>query len=106
MATELNQQNFQLLCEAVQTNLVNVTELINQTSGGIQARVAQSWSEAVSPGGTIFQINAKLDHLDKELSALKANNMASRGWNIKDPKMRGTSKYAGDKKDDVRAFPQ
>ena len=47
------------------------------------------------------QLLGRLVELEKEIKKKSEHR-----WNIKDPKSRGTVKFSGDKKDDVRAFTQ
>jgi hypothetical protein len=50
------------------------------------------------------QLLNRMVELEKKIE--KKPEKSEHRWNIKDPKARGTVKFSGDKKDDVRAFTQ
>ena len=74
---------------ALKTQMLTAIEALTQPSGA----VAQHRQEV---GSTVMELTRRFEELAANVASTAPR--ADQKWNIKDPKLRGTQKFAGDNK--------
>jgi len=97
----------------IDVNAANIASLQGELSAQIEGIRAQMAADGMQVTGMIqdaatFPIARVQENINQVWQRLEQMKEEKRfgSWNIKDPKMRGTAKFAGEKKDDVKAFVQ
>ena len=96
--------------DSANTDLSNIHAAINKEFETIKSVIDQNKIGASHEvQATAEQILNQVQQAEEELNKMALGDGGGREqhrWNIKDPKARGTLKFAGDAKDDVKVFVQ
>ena len=109
--------------DTMQTNLGEIVDQVKQDIADLRGKVIEelqkpdSWvntniANYVTQHSTttLGPINVQIEQIAADLQKLERAYIGTRsggsgnGWNIKDPKSRGTIRFLGDQKDDVKVF--
>ena len=92
----------------LQSEFANYKSMVDLQVNTMNTHINELIAQVVSPGGSTDAMRLNIDRITAELNVRDAQikTELENYWNIKDPKMRGTTKFDGDKKENARTFVQ